>query len=465
MTETADPMAPDASPDTVKSGVRRVNNMPMYILGGVMLAFLLVMALVAADRSAKQSAPAEGPKENAGNTSMFAKEIAGDKTGGLIEPARPPVVPDMPTGPASGPLQIARPENPDLPPSPPMRPGNPGQPGNDDEGQRIRMAKMQMFDEAVKAKTTVRVDAARSRGSAPSGPPGDAGNPQTREEMLNRIAAVQQQINAQRSTDPTAAYQERLAQIRGQVGAAPTGGMGGGSGAPQLMATASAGGRNSYSQFGANGQTDRWKLDSQPQAPRSPYELRAGFVVPATLISGINSELPGQIMAQVSQDVFDTPTGKWKLIPQGSRLVGQYSSEVAYGQSRVLVAWQRIVFPDGKAMDIGSMPGADSAGYSGFNDKVDNHYFRIFGSALLMSAITAGVTISQNCDDTSSGTGTSGKCAMTEALGQQLGMATAALIAKNLNIAPTLEIRPGYRFNVIATKDLTFSKPYRSFDY
>lgn len=190
-------------------------------------------------------------------------------------------------------------------------------------------------------------------------------------------------------------------------------------------------------------------------------------MVPATLISGINSELPGQIMAQVSQDVFDTPTGKWKLIPQGSRLVGQYSSEVAYGQSRVLVAWQRIVFPDGKAMDIGSMPGADSAGYSGFNDKVDNHYIRIFGSALLMSAITAGVTISQNCDDTGSGTGTgtSGKCAMTEALGQQLGMATAALIAKNLNIAPTLEIRPGYRFNVIATKDLTFSKPYRSFDY
>lgn len=346
-----------------------------------------------------------------------------------------------------------------------MRPGNPGQPANDDEGQRIRMAKMQMFDEAVKAKTTVRVDAARSRGSAPGGPTGDAGAPQTREEMLNRIAAVQQQINAQRSTDPTAAYQERLAQIRGQVGAAPTGGVGGSSGAQQLMPTASAGGRNSYSQFGANGQTDRWKLDSQPQAPRSPYELRAGFVVPATLISGINSELPGQIMAQVSQDVFDTPTGKWKLIPQGSRLVGQYSSEVAYGQSRVLVAWQRIVFPDGKAMDIGSMPGGDSAGYSGFNDKVDNHYFRIFGSALLMSAITAGVTISQNCDDPSPGTGTSGKCAMTEALGQQLGMATAALIAKNLNIAPTLEIRPGYRFNVIATKDLTFSKPYRSFDY
>jgi type IV secretory pathway VirB10-like protein len=111
-----------------------------------------------------------------------------------------------------------------------------------------------------------------------------------------------------------------------------------------------------------SGQGDRWRLDSQPEAPRSPFELRAGFVVPATLISGINSDLPGQIMAQVAQNVYDTPTGKHLLIPQGSRLVGSYSSDVAYGQSRVLVAWQRIVFPDGKAMDIGAMPGADSAG-------------------------------------------------------------------------------------------------------
>jgi type IV secretion system protein VirB10 len=111
MTENADQMAPDASPGEVskKAGVRRVNNMPMYILGGVLLSFVLVMALVAADRAAKQNAPADGPKEKAGNTSMFAKEIVGDKTGGLIEPASPLKVPDMPTGPASAPLEIARP--------------------------------------------------------------------------------------------------------------------------------------------------------------------------------------------------------------------------------------------------------------------------------------------------------------------------------------------------------------------
>jgi type IV secretory pathway VirB10-like protein len=293
-------MAPDASPGEVskKSGVRRVNNMPMYILGGVLLSFVLVMALVAADRAAKQNAPAHGPKEKAGNTSMFAKEIAGDKTGGLIEPASPLKVPDMPTGPASAPLVRSRgPSNLDAPPAPPANPGNPGQPVNDDEAQRIRMAKMQMFGEAVKAKTTVRVDAPRSNGSAPGGPSTYTGTPQTRDEMLNRIAAVQQQIDAQRSNDPTAAYQARLAQIRGMGvgggGAAPAaGGMGAG-GAPQLLQTSTSGRAQQHGAVRQGGQGDRWKLDSQPEAPRTPFELRAGFVVPATLISGINSDLAG----------------------------------------------------------------------------------------------------------------------------------------------------------------------------
>lgn len=218
-----------------------------------------------------------------------------------------------------------------------------------------------------------------------------------------------------------------------------------------------------YGQFGNAAQEDRWRLDSEVQAPRSPYELRAGFILPAILISGINSDLPGQVIGQVSQDVYDTATGKWKLVPQGSRLVGQYSSEVAYGQARVLIAWQRIIFPDGKALDIGAMPGADSAGYAGFHDRVNNHYLRLFGSALLMSGVTAGIALSQK--DELNSNRQSARGALTEALGQQLGQATAQLIARNMGIAPTLEIRPGYRFNVVVIKDLTFSKPYQPFDY
>jgi type IV secretion system protein VirB10 len=109
------------------------------------------------------------------------------------------------------------------------------------------------------------------------------------------------------------------------------------------------------------------------------------------------------------------------------------------------------------------MSGADSAGYSGFNDQVNNHYFRLFSSAFLMSGVTAGISLSQ---PKQTGTTTqTASSAMGEALGQQLGQVTAQLISKNMNIAPTLEIRPGYRFNVMVTKDMTFSKPYQAFDY
>ena len=152
--------------------------------------------------------------------------------------------------------------------------------------------------------------------------------------------------------------------------------------------------------------------------------------------------------------------------------MGSYSHEVAYGQKRVLVAWQRIVFPDGKAMDIGAMPGADGAGYGGFNDLVDNHYLRIFGSALLMSVVVAGVNYSQssingNNNGTTAITGQQQTAtrALSQAMGQQLGIAISQMVSKNLNIAPTLEIRPGFRFNVMVIKDMTFTKPYQSFDY
>lgn len=182
------------------------------------------------------------------------------------------------------------------------------------------------------------------------------------------------------------------------------------------------------------------------------------------MITGINSDLPGQITAQVSQHVYDTPVGKHLLIPQGSRLIGAYHHEVVYGQERVLIAWQRIVFPDGKTMDIGAMPGTDSMGYAGFKDQMDHHYMRIFGSALIMSAIIAGATYSQRDSGGAFGRQNAGSI-LSQSLGQQLGMVTANLIRRNLNISPTIAIRPGYRFNVFVTKDMVFNRPYQSFYY
>lgn len=447
-----DQMSAAASPRIVKrTGVRRVNNMPLYLVLAALAVFLAVMVLVATDRAAKQQETTMAIVEKGGgDSSQAAKVIIGDRQDGLVK-AMPLAVPDMPTA-QRFPVEQAIPTSDFDTPPPPPSPSS--LPEHDEKAEQIRQAKMARLEEAVRAKTRVQSGAPRSDAS----PLGFASGPATREEALARIAAVQQQANSALASDPTAAYRARVAQLQA-AGLVPTAGVSDSSASSLLT----SGGRpNDIGQFNGPG-GDRWRLDSKIQEPRSRYELRAGFVIPATLISGINSDLPGQIVAQVSQDVFDTATGNFKLVPQGSRLVGAYSSNVAYGQSRVLVAWQRIVFPDGKALDIGSMPGADGAGYAGFSDEVNNHYVRIFSSALMMSGVVAGVAYSQRAQ--SSSVAPTAGSALSEALGQQLGQVTAQMISKNLNVAPTLEIRPGFRFNVIVVKDLTFSKPYAAFDY
>ncbi|MFC5460738.1 TrbI/VirB10 family protein [Massilia niabensis] len=463
-------MSPEASPGQLSrgAGVRRVNNVPLYLLGGAMATFLVIMASVAASRSHQPSQSGAKAPQKAGTATMFANAIVGDQKDGIIHAAAtPPAIPGTPELTAEIPDMpaMSRLDNPELPPAPPtssqqqraeqQQMGQGGMRSPDDEAPRIRTMKLQQLDEAVRARSGLQIAAPRiASSSASNAPAGTA--PANHDEVLAKLTAVRQQIEAANADDPGEAYKARLQLLR----ASQAVGKPGGSDAPQLVQPGTA--RNDVARF-SEGEGKRWRLDAQPEAPRTPYELRAGFVVPGILISGINSELPGQIMAQVSQDVYDTPRGKWKLIPKGSRLVGAYSSDVAYGQARVLVAWQRIVFPDGKAMDIGAMPGADSAGYVGFNDRVNNHYWRTFSSAVLMSAVTAGIATSQP-ENSGYGRPSFGS-AMSEAVGQQLGQVTAQLIAKNLNIAPTLEIRPGYRFNVVVTKDISFSKPYQPFDY
>lgn len=195
-----------------------------------------------------------------------------------------------------------------------------------------------------------------------------------------------------------------------------------------------------------------------------PLELKTGAVIPGVMVTGINSDLPGNIIAQVSQNVFDTATGRKLLIPQGAKLFGVYDSRVIYGQERVLVAWNRLMFPDGSAVTLGAMPGSDMAGNAGYTDKVNNHYLRIFGSAILMSLITGGMSYSMDSLDNSNSDSDKPTLQneMGAALASQLGQATLQLLQKNINIKPTLEIRPGYQFNVIVTKDIVFQQPYRN---
>jgi type IV secretion system protein VirB10 len=215
-------------------------------------------------------------------------------------------------------------------------------------------------------------------------------------------------------------------------------------------------------QFLQRTESDTW-LSPYTRENGHPYEIKTGSVIPGILITAVNSDLPGSVIAQVSQNVFDSATGKYLLIPQGSKLYGAYDSRIVYGQERVLIAWNRVIFPDGTSVSLGAMPGTDMAGQAGFADKVDNHYLRVFGSAVLMSLITgSSAYVMDNAGGSSSNSenGTSMKDEMTAALGAQLGQTTAKLLEKNLNIKPTLEIRQGLRFNITAIKDVIFRTPY-----
>ena len=239
-----------------------------------------------------------------------------------------------------------------------------------------------------------------------------------------------------------------------------------GNGTPEVKREATAlGNALASADYGADN-PDRWHSPNQVENPVR-YQLRAGFVIPAVLLSGVNSEVPGTIIAQVAQDVFDNATGTELLIPEGARLIGSYASNVQYGQSRLFVVWQRIVFPDGRALDIGAEPGTGSDGYAGFKDRVDSHWVRIFGSAVLMSAISAGVAYSQDRNGQVSGNYSAPSFGqeLSAATGQQFGQAAAKLLEKNLDIAPTLKIRPGYRFSVLLIRDFVFPGVYEDFAY
>jgi len=201
-------------------------------------------------------------------------------------------------------------------------------------------------------------------------------------------------------------------------------------------------------------------LPNQVVPQQSPYELKRGSVIPATLITGINSDLPGRITAQISQNVYDSATGHYTLVPQGTKLLGRYDSKVSFGQNRVLVVWSDIIFPNGSTLQIGGMAGTDAEGYGGFNDKVDNHYVRTFGSAALVALIGTGIDMSMPESSTLSTRDTASDAARRN-FAETFGRVAEQTISKNLNVQPTIKIRPGYRFNVLVDQDIIFPGNYR----
>jgi type IV secretion system protein TrbI len=427
----------------VGAGVRRVNNMPLYIIIAVSVVFVLTMMLVMYHRSQNQLRQEKDDTQRPSESTDQASQIVGTHRTGFIPSATPPLaMPDQLPHPQSTENQ-----------APPLPPAASDVPAKDEklaaleaELQELRSTKLEQTKTAINSKSAVQL----SSGIGQKDTNSLAEQPDGLKWELDR--------NSTSSKDPIERYKQTIANLK-SAGIIPTA-------SGQELAN-----NDSYRTFDNVDGVNRWKSSSKLEPPDSRYELRAGFVIPSTLIGGINSDSPGQIVAQVGQNVYDTATGRHLLIPLGSRLVGSYDSDIAYGQERLLIAWQRIIYPDGKALDIGAMPGAGSSGYSGFNDQTNHHYVRTFGSAFLMSAVIAATSLSQlNGNNAGGNSGqyynqqtTAG--ALNQALGQQLGQVTAQMIAKNLNIAPTLEIRPGFRFNVVVTKDLTFTKPYQAFDY
>ena len=198
----------------------------------------------------------------------------------------------------------------------------------------------------------------------------------------------------------------------------------------------------------------KYGYSSEPRRPAlSPFVVRVGSVIPAVLIGGINSDLPGEIVAQVSHDVRDSRTGRYVLIPRGTQLVGRYDHHIAMGQRRLLTVWHRLRFPDDSTLDLGGMSGTDPAGFAGFRDNVNNHYPRIFGSATLLALVGAGMQLaipSSSDDDEDEDPAE----ALQVETARQWGALGREVARKNLTIQPTLEIRPGYRFNVLVDQDL-----------
>ncbi|TAJ96787.1 MAG: TrbI/VirB10 family protein [Reyranella sp.] len=188
--------------------------------------------------------------------------------------------------------------------------------------------------------------------------------------------------------------------------------------------------------------------------PASPFVLQAGAVIPAALITGLRSDLPGQITAQVTENVYDTPTGGALLIPQGARLIGVYDSQVSFGQSRLLLVWTRLLLPNGRSIVLERLPGADARGQAGLEDGVDHHWGSLFKAALLSTILAVGTELGSDQNDSDI------VRALRRSAGDTLNQAGQQVVRRNLNVQPTLTIRPGYPVRVIVTRDLVL-QPYR----
>ena len=200
-----------------------------------------------------------------------------------------------------------------------------------------------------------------------------------------------------------------------------------------------------------NGAVDRKTVSPDRLAnPASRYVVQAGAVIPAALITGIRSDLPGQVTAQVTENVYDSPTGRYLLIPQGAKLIGLYDSQISFGQDRLLLVWTRLIMPNGRSIVLERQPGADTQGFAGLEDEVDQHWGRLFMAAALSTLLGVGSELGATNNDNSI------VAALRRGSSDSLNQTGQQVVRRNLNIQPTLTIRPGFPVRVIVNRDLVF---------
>ena len=265
-------------------------------------------------------------------------------------------------------------------------------------------------------------------------------NSNARRPAQQQQAALASKLFVQEDRQPT---DQHTITANGNVGMSAAG--------PSLPATTTA--TNSMTAFMSEPVDRRTVSPEQLQKPASPYVVQAGTVIPAALITGIRSDLPGQIIAQVTQDVYDSPTGRYLLIPQGAKLIGQYDSSVTFGQSRVLLVWTRLIMPDGESIVLDRLPGADTQGYAGLYDRVNNHWGMLFDGAILSTILSVGAE---------AGTSNSGNNlaqALRMGASNSISQTGQQIVQRELDVQPTLTIRPGFPVDVMVTRDLVLA-PY-----
>ena len=452
---TADPQghaSPPPSPDFLPAspkrgpGVRRMNKRPMAIAFALLGIAAAGLGYSFIDRveSTKPTA-ASGGKVEDGKAAPVEKNalFAGVMPFGSVpdktaKPAPPPAPP-----PAAPGLQLAAPAN-TAASATPSREGlshgaspqlkTSDRPAEDPIALQLRQMALEKYKKSMQLR-----DAAAQAGFEVGGGNGEAGS------------AAQSAAQAVAMARPGGG----LASTGAPATGTPAGfGIGGGAGG--MPGSGGSGDQNRQAEkaafINAAGSSSDY-LGTTRTAPLGQYEVKAGTVIPSILISGINSDLPGQMIAQVQETVYSHVDAYMPLIPKGARIIGRYDSSVAMGQERVLVAWNRVIYPDGTSLNIGSMGGADVEGYSGFADEVDNHYLRLFGHAAFLSIFSAGVQLSQPQQKGESN-GYSSQQIIAGSMGQQLGQLGMEMTRRNMNIQPTLKIRPGYEFNIVVSKDI-----------